>query len=674
MRLIFGSVELWMFLITAIVYLLIPIIFFKFNVKKNGNGLIDQFINKLNDWDFEEDLGEEDEEDFGLLTFYKKLRNYLKKIFISISGIKVVSENLKDSIDSISSNATSISEISDGIAAGAILQAEEVEICSTLSEELGIKTEEMSNMSNGLIDETEKLRNISDIGNKNINELMYNNKELYEVIEGIIKQVNKLVEQASQITKITGIMYGISDQTNLLALNASIEAARAGKVGRSFAVVAEEIRKLSQNSRKSSTDIDELINNIVTSLNIMKGTLDNSEETFKKQNHSVKAATDSFENINNFIGVFINRQSEFGENFNTFMQSRDVLSTSIETIAAVAQESAATTEELASLVMAQESSFNALEDLTSSLQNDIDKVDEYSKDIKITRISTSKKKFAIITDSSSEFWDPLKKNAYKTAKIYNSDVEIFEAGDRQHCTSNQIKFLNEILVRGYDGIAISPINDKKVVELLNRAVNKGIKVVFINSQLEGVDGLGLYETNGINAGKSAAEVAAKMIGKKGSIILGKWNDIHIEAINKRADGFIQGISKYDNIDLNVVSIPADPTEEEAEEIIKTMVQKYPDTDLFYSTNVDWAVHYARYFKKHGLNKKLITIDFIMSLRKEVEEGIINTCMSQRPFVWGEKAIKALNDACAGREVEKYSDTGTFEINKNNIDVFIKRFE
>ena len=429
----------------------------------------------------------------------------------------------------------------------------------------------MNNLSSELIEETEKSRNISDIGNKNINELMYNNKELYEVIEGIIEQVNKLVEEASQITKITGIMYGISDQTNLLALNASIEAARAGKVGRSFAVVAEEIRKLSQNSRKSSTDIDELINNIVTSLNIMKGTLDNSEETFKKQNYSVKAATDSFENINNFIGTFITRQSEFGENFNSFMQSRDVLNTSIETIAAVAQESAATTEELASLVMAQESSFNALEDLTSSLQNDINKVEEYSKDIKITRLSTSKKKFAIVTDSTSEFWDSLKKIAYKTAKIYNSDVEIFEVGDRQYCTSNQIK------------------------------------VVFINSQLEGVEGLGLYETNGINAGKEAAEVSAKMIGKKGSIVLDKWNDVHIEAINKRVDGFIQGISKYDNIDLNVVSIPADPTEQEAEQIIKTIVQKYPDTDLFYSTNVDWAIHYARYFKNIALIKNLLQL-------------------------------------------------------------------
>lgn len=669
----FGSVELWMFFATAVIYLIIPIVFIGLIGKKKGNAILNHFIEKLSNWDFDEEFDGE-YEDNGLVAFYKDIRDYFKQLFSSIGAIKLASENLIDSIDSVSGNAASISEISDGIAKGAISQAEEVETCAALSDELGNKTKEMYGMSNQLIEETEKLKGITEIGNENVDHLMNNNSELYDAIEGIIDQVNHLVDQASNITKITEIMYSISDQTSLLALNASIEAARAGEVGRSFAVVADEIRKLSQDSRESSSNINELITNISTSLRTIKTTLDNSEEIFNKQNGSVNTVTKSFEEINNFIQLFIERQSEFGENFNVFIKSRDVLSTSIEAIASVAQESAATTEELASLVMTQHNSLNAIKDLTDNLQDNVNQVEEYSKDIKITQLTSSKRKMAIITDSTHEFWEPMKKTAKQTGRIYNMDVDILEAGDRKHCTDNQIQFLNKVIEEGYDGVAISPINDERIKTILNKIRDKGIKVIFINSELDGVKALGLYETNGINAGRDAAEVAAKMLHGKGTVLLGKWQDIHIEAIDQRAKGFIQGISRYRDISLHEVSVPSNPTIEEAERIIKKMLQDYPHTDLFYSTNVDWAKHYANYFRKFNIRKKIITIDFIKGMRKDVEEGIVSSCISQRPFVWGEKVVKAINDACMGKEVEKYVDTGTFEINKNNIDIFIKRFE
>ncbi len=88
-----------------------------------------------------------------------------------------------------------------------------------------------------------------------VNEVKENSKE----VTGEIEQLNAY---SQEIESIIGIITGISDQTNLLALNASIEAARAGEHGRGFAVVAEEVRKLAEESGKSTVRISSLIDMI----------------------------------------------------------------------------------------------------------------------------------------------------------------------------------------------------------------------------------------------------------------------------------------------------------------------------------------------------------------------------------------------------------------------------
>lgn len=74
--------------------------------------------------------------------------------------------------------------------------------------------------------------------------------------------MNHLSERSKQITDIVKVISEISNQTNLLALNASIEAARAGEHGKGFSVVAEEVRKLAENTKSSTEDIVNLTKKI----------------------------------------------------------------------------------------------------------------------------------------------------------------------------------------------------------------------------------------------------------------------------------------------------------------------------------------------------------------------------------------------------------------------------
>ncbi len=112
------------------------------------------------------------------------------------------------------------------------------------------------------------------------------------VVDGVVKTMSDIAGSSKKIAYITGVIYGIAFQTNILALNAVVEAARAGEQGSGFAVVAGEVRSLTQRSGQAAKEIKSLIEDSVNRVNTGSQLMGIAGETMSEIVGAVTRVTD----------------------------------------------------------------------------------------------------------------------------------------------------------------------------------------------------------------------------------------------------------------------------------------------------------------------------------------------------------------------------------------------
>lgn len=157
-------------------------------------------------------------------------------------------------------------------------------------------------------------------------------------IEHVRKQTDLTNQSAQQIRTVTEIIAGISSQTNLLALNASIEAARAGEHGSGFAVVAEEIRTLADQSRESTEQINKIVNDLIENSNVSVEITENVSEAFAKQNEKIQDTEEIFKSLNQEITQVGNAIGEIDSEVLDLGAHKNVIESSITSLSASAEE------------------------------------------------------------------------------------------------------------------------------------------------------------------------------------------------------------------------------------------------------------------------------------------------------------------------------------------------
>lgn len=640
----------------------------RFRVSKNTNKMV---MDKLINWDFSDEAEKQiASADKTHKELYANFKNFIKDFSMDFDEIKLISDQLTGFIEVMMESSENLQIATEFISEGAQNQANDINTCRQIADMLSNKISMMSEKFRHLIEMAHEMGNVSSHGQSAILNLSEQQSKNYEMNELIRNQIYKLLDKTKTIDEITAILFNIAKRTNLLALNASIEASRAGDAGKGFAVVAEEIRQLSENSREASKTINDNINEITTQLSNLEQAMESSKETFENQTQAVNDVIDAFERINSYIDNYISSQQDLNQDVVELLDEKEHLITAFDSIANIVEESSATTQEVASLTMEQNNAINIIYKMSQNLHEKVANIENSTKNIKIDREKVQQKNVAMIFDIESPFWAPTIREATKTANAFNFNIEFFAPKAREKAAEDMLSALKDFIARDFDAIIISPIDTLEIRQVLKDAASKGIKIIFINSALDEVPYEALIETNGYEFGKNAAKAAKKILNNQGSVLVGIWSDLRIHSIDERVHGFVDELENNSNITVYKRDILSNPTEQQLHDIAE--FAKQFDIKLVFSTDANWSVAYGEYIKKYKPDFELLTVDLFQEIADLIKSGYIRASIAQRAFSWGAMALEFLIDIFQGKPVAKYTDTGTYEVNANNISIYERR--
>jgi methyl-accepting chemotaxis protein len=185
----------------------------------------------------------------------------------------------------------------------------------------------------------------------------------------VASTIQALAESARDITLITTSISEIADQTNLLSLNASIEAARAGEQGAGFAVVAHEVRKLAEESTKSTKEVFKLVQIIDRDIKEANESMILNEKIVKQQGQLMVEAEQVFNQIIDSVQYIGKQVEDFAKESSSMLESAKTISSSIQNISLITEQFAAGTEEVSASMNEQIASIQAMATESETMKN-----------------------------------------------------------------------------------------------------------------------------------------------------------------------------------------------------------------------------------------------------------------------------------------------------------------
>ena len=217
-------------------------------------------------------------------------------------------------------------------------------------------------------------------GEESVEKIVNSMEFIHKSVDEADHSIQILAEDVLKIDHITEIINNIADQTNLLALNAAIEAARAGEQGKGFSIVAEEVRKLAEQSSQSANQIRELINHIqietnntVNTIVIVKDSVNDGDALTKETAVQFKEILESISNVSGQMQEIAATTEHLGSGFGLVSQRVDEVLARSEEISDSTSDITATTEEQLAVMDEIQSTAQSINVISESLHKMVDR-------------------------------------------------------------------------------------------------------------------------------------------------------------------------------------------------------------------------------------------------------------------------------------------------------------
>ncbi|KAF2427865.1 methyl-accepting chemotaxis protein TlpC [Bacillus subtilis] len=302
-----------------------------------------------------------------LSVYYNKMRMKLNDTIQTVqqSALQLASASQQLSAGAEETNQASekITEAVQQIANGAQDQITRIENSESSLKQASADIRDISANTAAIADKGQLAQSKADIGQKEIANVQAQMDAIHQSIQKSGEIIHQLDGRSKQIEQILSVITQIADQTNLLALNAAIEAARAGEQGKGFAVVADEVRKLAEESQQSAGQISKLIIEIQNDMNRSARSVEHVKTEAAEGVTMIQRTRDAFKEIAAATGEISAEISDLSASVTNISASAHQINDSFAANTADIKESTKNTRQAAALT---EEQFAAMEEITAA--------------------------------------------------------------------------------------------------------------------------------------------------------------------------------------------------------------------------------------------------------------------------------------------------------------------
>ena len=326
-------------------------------------------------------LAADSSDEFGeMATEFNRMKDNVHTLIVKIKNssdqVSASSEALASSSHQAAQNATHVAQTVSDVSEGMDKQLASVDVTKQNIDEAFTDIEAMARKTDDVAESARQMADAAESGSGLMREAIAKMSGIETSVATSADVVRKLGANSQQIGQIVETISQISQQTNLLALNAAIEAARAGEAGRGFSVVAEEVRKLAEQSASAAENISELIGDVQKDTEAAVTSMEGGTGEVSNGLASIRAVAEQFDEINRRVASVNGEIAGIKQSAQTIDNGMKNIVTAIDAIDTVSREASKNTQVISASAEEQSASSqeiasasNSLSDLAIELKN-----------------------------------------------------------------------------------------------------------------------------------------------------------------------------------------------------------------------------------------------------------------------------------------------------------------